>query len=220
MEFMQELFSPIVSLFRLMLDFFYNLTAIAGIENYGIAIILMTIFIKCCLYPLTAKQLRSMKAMQELQPKMKKIQENYKNNPQLMQQKIAELYKDSGVNPLAGCLPLFIQMPILMGVYYSLYGLEYIGDPGFIWVSNLSEPDPIYLLPILSALTTYLTQKQSAAQNEGGANQQMKIMMMVMPIFIGWISLSFPSGLVLYWVTMNVVQIAQQHYMFNYADKD
>ena len=220
MEFMQELFSPIVSLFSIMLDFFYHLTTIAGIENYGIAIILMTIFIKCCLYPLTAKQLRSMKAMQELQPKMKKIQDNYKNNPQLMQQKIAELYKDSGVNPLAGCLPLFIQMPILMGVYYSLYDLEYIGDPGFMWLPNLSKPDPIYALPVLSALTTYLMQKQSSAQNEGGANQQMKIMMMVMPIFIGWISLSFPSGLVLYWVTMNVVQIAQQYYMFNYVDKN
>lgn len=216
---MQDLFSPIVSVFRVMLDAFYGVTAAAGYESYGMAIILMTIVIKGLLYPLTAKQIRSMKAMQEIQPELKKIQNNYKNNPQLMQQKMAELYRESGVNPLAGCLPLLIQMPILMGVYYSLYGLEYSGDPGFMWLPNLSEPDPIYALPILSAATTYLMQKQSSAASPGGENQQMKIMMMVMPIFIGWISLSFPSGLVLYWVTMNVVQIVQQFIMFRNDSK-
>lgn len=219
MEFMQDLFSPIVSVFRVMLDAFYGVTAAVGYESYGVAIILMTIVIKGLLYPLTAKQIRSMKAMQEIQPELKKIQNNYKNNPQMMQQKMAELYRESGVNPLAGCLPLLIQMPILMGVYYSLYGLDYSGDPGFMWLPNLSEPDPIYALPILSAATTYLMQKQSSAASPSGENQQMKIMMMVMPIFIGWISLSFPSGLVLYWVTMNVVQIVQQFIMFRNDSK-
>lgn len=216
---MQDLFSPIVSVFRVMLDAFYGVTAAVGYESYGVAIILMTIVIKGLLYPLTAKQIRSMKAMQEIQPELKKIQNNYKNNPQMMQQKMAELYRESGVNPLAGCLPLLIQMPILMGVYYSLYGLDYSGDPGFMWLPNLSEPDPIYALPILSAATTYLMQKQSSAASPSGENQQMKIMMMVMPIFIGWISLSFPSGLVLYWVTMNVVQIVQQFIMFRADSK-
>ena len=208
-----NLFDPLVQVFRLVFEGFYNLTAAVGFANYGIAIILMTILVKALMYPLTAKQVRSMKAMQELQPALKKLQKDYKNNPQLLQQKMAELYKEAGVNPLAGCLPLLIQMPILMGVYYCLYGYSYSGDPTFLWLASLSDTDPLYVLPILSALTTYIQQKQTMANN-GQDNQQMKIMSYMMPLFIGWISLNFPSGLVVYWVTMNLCQIAQQWYMF------
>ena len=208
-----NLFDPLVQVFRLVFEGFYNLTAAVGFANYGIAIILMTILVKALMYPLTAKQVRSMKAMQELQPALKKLQKDYKNNPQLLQQKMAELYKEAGVNPLAGCLPLLIQMPILMGVYYCLYGYSYSGDPTFLWLPSLSDTDPLYVLPILSALTTYIQQKQTMANN-GQDNQQMKIMSYMMPLFIGWISLNFPSGLVVYWVTMNLCQIAQQWYMF------
>ena len=208
-----NLFDPLVQVFRLVFEGFYNLTAAVGFANYGIAIILMTILVKDLMYPLPAKQVRSMKAMQELQPALKKLQKDYKNNPQLLQQKMAELYKEAGVNPLAGCLPLLIQMPILMGVYYCLYGYSYSGDPTFLWLTSLSDTDPLYVLPILSALTTYIQQKQTMANN-GQDNQQMKIMSYMMPLFIGWISLNFPSGLVVYWVTMNLCQIAQQWYMF------
>ena len=208
-----NLFDPLVQVFRLVFEGFYNLTAAVGFANYGIAIILMTILVKALMYPLTAKQVRPMKAMQDLQPALKKLQKDYKNNPQLLQQKMAELYKEAGVNPLAGCLPLLIQMPILMGVYYCLYGYSYSGDPTFLWLTSLSDTDPLYVLPILSALTTYIQQKQTMANN-GQDNQQMKIMSYMMPLFIGWISLNFPSGLVVYWVTMNLCQIAQQWYMF------
>ena len=208
-----NLFDPLVQVFRLVFEGFYNLTAAVGFANYGIAIILMTILVKALMYPLTAKQVRSMKAMQDLQPALKKLQKDYKNNPQLLQQKMAELYKEAGVNPLAGCLPLLIQMPILMGVYYCLYGYSYSGDPTFLWLTSLSDTDPLYVLPILSALTTYIQQKQTMANN-GQDNQQMKIMSYMMPLFTGWISLNFPSGLVVYWVTMNLCQIAQQWYMF------
>ncbi|MCR5176078.1 MAG: YidC/Oxa1 family membrane protein insertase [Anaerovibrio sp.] len=196
---------------------FYNITALTGFPNYGIAIILMTICLKACLYPLNKKQIKSMKAMQEIQPELKKIQKNYKNNPQLMQQKMAELYQESGVNPLAGCLPLLVQMPFLMGVYYSLYGFEYQGEPTFLWLSSLSDVDTTYILPLLSAITTFLTQKQSM-MNNGQENQQMKMMMYIMPVFIGYISINFPSGLVLYWVVMNICQIVQQWYMFRNED--
>ena len=208
-----NLFDPLVQVFRLVFEGFYNLTAAVGFANYGIAIILMTILVKALMYPLTAKQVRSMKAMQDLQPALKKLQKDYKNNPQLLQQKMAELYKEAGVNPLAGCLPLLIQMPILIGVYYCRYGYSYSGDPTFLWLTSLSDTDPLYVLPILSALTTYIQQKQTMANN-GQDNQQMKIMSYMMPLFIGWISLNFPSGLVVYWVTMNLCQIAQQWYMF------
>ena len=213
--FFGTLFSPIESLLTFVLTGLHNITVSAGFISYGWSIVLLTILVKMILYPLTVKQVKSMKAMQELSPKMKKIQEKYKDDPQVMQQKIAALYKDAGVNPLAGCLPLLIQMPILMGMYYSLYNFHFEeGMEAFFWLPSLSEPDPMYILPILSALTTFLQQKQTTTE----MNQQMKIMMTVMPIFIGWISLQFPSGLVLYWVTMNVTQIVQQWWMYRGDD--
>lgn len=217
MEFIGEVFHPLVVFFQGILGFFYSVTAMLGCQNYGIAIILMTIAIKLCLYPLTVKQIRSMKAMQEIQPAMKKIQAQYKNNPQMMQQQMAALYKDAGVNPLAGCLPLLAQMPILMGIFYALRDLNYDGGANFLWLTTLSEPDPMYILPVLSALTTFLQQKQTSANN--AANPQMKMMMLFMPLFIGWISLNFPAGLVIYWVTMNIMQILQTWWMYRGEEK-
>ena len=217
MEFFSTLFSPIESLLRFVLESLFAITSAAGFASYGWAIILLTIIVKMALYPLTVKQVKSMKAMQELSPKMKKIQEKYKDNPQVMQQKIGALYKDAGVNPLAGCLPLLIQMPILMGMYYSLYNFSYPTPESayFLWMTSMSNPDPLYILPVLSALTTFLQQKMTTTDSN---NPQMKMMMFIMPLFIGWISINFPSGLVLYWVTMNVVQIAQQWWMYRGED--
>ena len=211
MGFFGTILAPVENLLHFVLESLHSLTDLAGVGSYGLAIILLTIIIKMLLYPLTVKQVKSMKAMQELSPKMKKIQEKYKDNPQVMQQKVGALYKDAGVNPLAGCLPLLIQMPILMGMYYALFNFNYPSPEAaqFLWLPSMSESDPLYILPVLSALTTFLQQKMTTTE----MNQQMKIMMTVMPIFIGWISLTFPSGLVLYWVTMNVVQIAQQWWM-------
>ena len=213
MEFFSTIFSPIESLLRFVLETLFAITSAAGFASYGWAIILLTIIVKMVLYPLTVKQVKSMKAMQELSPKMKKIQEKYKDNPQMMQQKIGALYKDAGVNPLAGCLPLLIQMPILMGMYYSLYNFNYPTPESayFLWMTSMSDPDPLYILPVLSALTTFLQQKMTTTDSN---NPQMKMMMFIMPLFIGWISINFPSGLVLYWVTMNVVQIIQQWWMY------
>ena len=213
MEFFSTIFSPIESLLRFVLETLFAITSAAGFASYGWAIILLTIIVKMALYPLTVKQVKSMKAMQELSPKMKKIQEKYKDNPQVMQQKIGALYKDAGVNPLAGCLPLLIQMPILMGMYYSLYNFSYPTPESayFLWMTSMSNPDPLYILPVLSALTTFLQQKMTTTDSN---NPQMKMMMFIMPLFIGWISINFPSGLVLYWVTMNVVQIIQQWWMY------
>ena len=212
MGFFGTILAPVENLLLFVLESLHSLTDLAGVGSYGLAIILLTVIIKMLLYPLTVKQVKSMKAMQELSPKMKKIQEKYKDNPQVMQQKVGALYKEAGVNPLAGCLPLVIQMPILMGMYYALYNFSYSSPEAaqFLWLPSMSEADPLYILPVLSAFTTFLQQKMTTTE----MNQQMKIMMTVMPIFIGWISLTFPSGLVLYWVTMNVVQIAQQWWMY------
>lgn len=204
------IFDMFIGWLEQILELFFQLSSTLGFESYGIAIILMTVVIKMILYPLTIKQVKSMKAMQDIQPEMKRLQEKHKKNPEMLQKEMARIYKDAGVNPLAGCLPLIAQMPILMGMFYALQNFKYAGDPSFLWLANLSLPDPYYVLPVLSALTTFIQQKQTTTE----MNQQMKMMMIFMPIFIGWISLTFPAGLVIYWVISNITQIFQQWWMY------
>ncbi|WP_110954563.1 YidC/Oxa1 family membrane protein insertase [Anaerosinus massiliensis] len=210
-----DLFNAFIGYLQSFLTIFYNLSDTLGYANYGVAIILMTIVIKMLLYPLTVKQVKSMKAMQEMQPEMKKLQEKYKNKPAELQKEMASLYSKAGVNPLAGCLPLIAQMPILIGIFYAIRDYVYEGSPTFFWVTNLSQADPYYILPVVSALTTYIQQKQTTVE----VTQQTKMMMIFMPLFIGWISLTFPSGLVLYWVVSNIMQILQQWWMYRSDDK-
>ena len=110
---------------------------------------------------------------------------------------------------MAGCLPLVLQMPIFIVIFYGLRDFTFNGATSFLWLTDLAQPDPLYILPVLSALTTYYQQKQTSTE----MNQQAKMMLMFMPLFIGYISTTFSSGLVLYWVTMNTVQIVQQWWM-------
>ncbi|WP_144353048.1 YidC/Oxa1 family membrane protein insertase [Sporomusa termitida] len=193
------------------LTFFYNVTTSIGFPNYGIAIILLTIAIKALMYPLTVKQVKSMKAMQDIQPKMKELQEKYKGNPEKLNKELANLYKEAGVNPLAGCLPLLVQMPFLIAIFFAIRDYQYaLLPPSFLWMTDLAQPDPTFILPVLSALTTYIQQKQTTTE----MTQQNKMMLIFMPIFIGYISLTFPAGLVLYWVVSNMFQIGQQWFMY------
>lgn len=211
------------------LRIFYGMTSSLGMPSYGLAIILMTIAVKILLYPITKKQIESMKAMSAIQPKMEAIKEKYKNDKERLNMELANLYKSEGVNPLSGCLPLLIQMPIMIGIFYGIRDFEYVGSSSFlIWdiaksfkdvnaASGFSAAMPYLILPILSALTTYITSKQTTPS--GGAAAQMKMMTMMMPIFIGYISIDFPSGLILYWVVMNIMQIIQQSMMDKAAGK-
>ena len=140
-------------------------------------------------------------------------------DPKRLQQEMGALYRNAGVNPLAGCLPLLVQMPFLMGMFYALQSLDYGGDPTFLWIENLSNPDPFYILPVLSAVSTYVLQKQTASSSGSAQMQmQMKIMAVVMPLFIGWISCNFAAGLVIYWIVNNVIQILQQWWMYRHED--
>lgn len=199
--------SPLSSIVQQVVTFLYSLTVNIGFPSYGLAIIIMTIIVKLILYPLTAKQIASTKSMMELQPKMKAIQEKYKNDKVLLNQKLAELYKEQGINPLAGCLPLLVQMPIMIGIFYGIRDFNYVGPTNFLWMQNISQPDPLFILPVLSALTTFIQSKQSMPDTSSAQN---KIMLYFMPFFIGYISFKFPAGLVLYWVIMNLMQIGQQ----------
>lgn len=192
------------------LTYCYNLTVSMGFANYGVAIIVMTVLIKMLLYPLTVKQIRSMKAMSELQPKMKALQEKYKDDKQKLQTEISNLYKVSGVNPLSGCLPLVVQMPILIAIFYAIRDYQYVGPTTFLWLADLANPDPTYVLPVISAATTFVQSLQTMPDTSSAQN---KMMLYFMPVFIGYISLQFSAGLVLYWIITNLVQILQQWWM-------
>ena len=216
-----EIFQVLVDFMRTLLTYCYNLTEALGFPSYGIAIIIMTIGIKAILAPLTAKQVKSMKGMQKLQPKMKEIQNKYKNDPQRAQQEIAKMYKELGVNPLSGCLPLLVQMPFLIAIFYALQGYPY--DPAyesFLWLPSLGEADHLYILPVLSALSTFVMSKQTVQDATGAGAGQQKIMQIFMPLFIGYISLNFPSGLVIYWVVSNIFQMIQQFFIYRNDNKE
>lgn len=178
------------------------LTELTG--NYGVAIILLTIAIRLLMYPLTLKQMKSAVAMRKLQPKLQALQERYKDNPQEYQKRMMELWKENNVNPFSGCLPLLLQLPILYALFAVLRDFSFDGiSPNFlIW--DLSISDPIYLLPILAGITTYFQAMMTMT------DPSQRTMMMIMPVFITFISISFPAGLVLYWFVSNLFAIGQQ----------
>jgi len=200
------------------LNFFYDLTKTLGVPNYGLAIIFLTIAIKMILYPLSVKQMRSLKITQQLQPKIKEVQEKYKKDPQKAQAAVMEIYKQYGANPLSGCLPLLIQMPILIALYQTLYKFDfavkahasflYSPEMGF-WIENLKMPDKFLVMPLLAAVTTFALQKMTTNMQD----QTQKTLLFAMPLFIGFITYKFPSGLGLYWVVTNIVGAIQQYFI-------
>lgn len=201
----------------------YAFTVQIGMPSYGLAIIFITIAIKLVMFPLTQKQMKSMRAMQEIAPKAKSIQEKYKDDPQVMQQKTMELYKEHGVNPMGGCLPLLIQMPIFIAFYQSLYKFQYIdtAHKGFLWINDVAllvknDPDITkFILPILAALTTYYQQRISTSNSN---DPTQKAMLYFMPLMMAYITFTVPAGLGLYWVVFNILGILQQLYV-NYTHK-
>ena len=204
------------SIVQQVITFLYGVTSTVGLPSYGLAIVIMTIIVKLVLYPLTKKQIESTKAMMSMQPKMKALQEKYKDDKQRLNLELANLYKTEGVNPLAGCLPLLVQMPIMIGIFYGIRDFQYAGPSNFLWMESISVPDPMYILPILSAATTFIQSKQTMPDTGSAQN---KMMLYFMPLFIGYISLNFPAGLVIYWVVMNIMQIGQQALMSKAAGK-
>ena len=183
------------------------------VGNWGWAIIVLTILINVIIFPLNHKSVVSMRKMQELQPEMKAIQERYKHlkttdpDKQKMNKEIMGLYRDRGVNPASGCLPMVLTMPILFAFYRLLFAaIELRGAPFMWWIDDLSARDPFYITPIVMGGTMVLQQRMAPSQ---GDPMQQKIMMF-MPIFFTFLFLGMPSGLVLYWLTGNVLRIGQQ----------
>ena len=205
------------------------LNAVYGIVgDYGLAIIIVTILMRIIILPLTLKQEKSMKKMKELQPELEKIKEKYKDDPQEYQRKTAELYKESGVNPLGGCLPLLIQMPIFVALYWAFTGDAIPKDAKFLWFT-LKQPDRLFmigkfafnLLPILNVVVTYIQQKIMTGATSGQeSNQQMQTMLYMMPIMMLFIFYNMPSGVMLYYLVSGAWSLAQQYFILKGRSDD
>ena len=175
--------------------------------NWGWTIVVFTIAIKLALFPLSAAGYRSMAKMKVVTPKMQAVRERFKNDPQKMNQAMMELYKTEKINPLGGCFPILIQMPVFLSLYWVLQAsVEMRGAPWVGWITDLTSPDPWYILPVIYAISMYITTKLNPAP----ADPMQAKMMMFMPLAFSVMFFFFPSGLVLYWVVNNVLSIAQQ----------
>ena len=197
-----------MSYIRQFLTFLLNTTD-KYVGNFGVSIIIVTILIKIMLLPLTLKQDKSMKEMKKLQPEIEKIKEKYANDKQMLNIKTMELYKEHKVNPLGGCLPLLLQLPILFALFGVLRNGIIPKDSSFLWL-KLSVPDQFYILPVLNGAVSFLQQKLMGSAD---SNPQMKNMMYVFPIMMIFISYRMPSGLQVYWLTSSILAVVQQYFI-------
>ena len=199
-----------------LLTFIYNL-----VGNYGISLIILTVLVKLILYPLYFKQIKSTASMSSIQPKIKAIQEKYKNDKEKMNEEMAKITKDENFNPMGGCLPMLIQLPIIWGLFTLFRNpIKYIADENmifavhqsFLWIKDLGQPD-LWILPIAAAVSTYISfamTQQLTGQNEmmGGQGKSMNmIMKYFFPLSILWLARAYPAGLAIYWAGGQFIQI-------------
>src|SRR5215208_3876235 len=201
-DFFQNLFSPIVSVLGAVLLYFHQTLG----APWWLSIVMLTVIVRSLLFPLTVKQVRSMRAMQDLKPQMDKV------------------YQEQGVNPLGGCLPILVQMPIFIGIFYVIR--KFGGTPGrtapeydsfthggILWFQDLSHADPYYILPIISAVTM-LAATEITAKN---VDPQQRWLMRLLPVGFTIFLLNFPAGLFMYWITSNLVTLVQNYVIYNYG---
>jgi YidC/Oxa1 family membrane protein insertase len=219
-DFFANLFSPVVDVLGVVLLYFHETLG----TPWWLSIALLTVVVRTLLFPLTVKQVKSMRAMQDLRPEMERIRSQYRDNRQKQQEEIMRLYQERKVNPLGGCLPILVQMPIFIGIFYVIrkfggYSLggrtvppEYpsFHEGGILWFQNLSVADPYYILPILSALTM-LAATEITAHN---IDPQQRWIMRLLPIGITVFLFNFPAGLFVYWITSNLVTLTQNYIIY------
>lgn len=187
------------------LKFFYKY-----VGNYGIAIIIITLILKVIFFPLTHKSYKSMKDMQKLQPKMVALKEKFKNDRDAMNKAVMELYRDNKVNPMGGCLPMIVQIPVFFALYKALmFSIELRHAPFIFWITDLADKDPYYVTPVIMGVTMFIQQKMTPSQMDPIQQK----MMLALPVVFTFMFLSFPSGLVLYWLVNNILTIGQQMYI-------
>ncbi len=196
---------------------FFMLTVIHSfVGNWGLAIIGLTIIVKSFLYPLSAASFRSMAKMRKLQPEMTRLKERFGDDRQQFSQAMMELYKKEGANPLGGCFPILLQMPVFLALYWTLMeSVELRQAPFFLWIHDLSAMDPYFILPILMGISMFLTQRMQPEPPDPVQAKVFKFMPIMFTFFFLW----FPSGLVLYWLVNNILSILQQVYVTRQLDK-
>ncbi|WP_457634977.1 membrane protein insertase YidC [Persephonella sp.] len=188
----------------IVLHFFYNYT-----HNWGVAIILLTVLIRIIFFPLNHKSLKAMKKMADLAPEIKKLQKKYKDDPQKLQQEMMRLYAEHGANPMSGCLPIIVQIPVFIALYNVLMvTVELKNAPFMLWITDLSSKDPYYILPILMGLSMVAQQWITPSSDK---NQRM--IMYIMSAVFTFMFMNFPSGLVLYWLTNNILGLIQSYFI-------
>jgi len=204
----------VVYWFSLALDTFANWFS----GEYGLAVLVMVLIVRTLILPLTMKQVRSSKAMQAIQPQLKEIQAKYKDTPEKVQQETMKLFQENKVNPMAGCLPLIIQMPIYIALYNSIYGNSSLRTHDFLWL-QLGSPDHLFILPVLAAITTFIQTWMMMRMNPAQQIGPMQFMLWVYPILIFVMSYQFPSALPLYWFYSNIYTIVQNYFLYRNNDK-
>jgi YidC/Oxa1 family membrane protein insertase len=184
-------------------------------SNYGIVIVVFALIIKAIFHPLTKKQVLSMRKMQALAPKMEKLKERFKSDPARMNQEMMKMYKEAGINPLSGCLPLLPQMPIFYALFQVFRTTIELRGAGFMgWITDLSQKDPYYILPIIMTVSMFVQQKLSST------DPKQKLLLYLMPLIFGFMFRNFPAGLTLYWTMFNVFSIIEQVWLIGHPSKD
>ena len=219
-DFFQTLFSPVVDILGTVLLYFHQTLG----APWWLSIVMLTVIVRSLLFPLTVKQVKSMRAMQDLKPEMDRVRAQYRDNVQKQREEMAKVYQDRGVNPLGGCLPILVQMPIFIGIFYVIR--QFGGTPGrtdplypsftdggILWFQDLAHKDPTYLLPIISAVTM-LAATEITSKN---VDPQQRWLMRLLPIGFTAFLLSFPAGLFVYWITSNLVTLIQNYVIYNHG---
>lgn len=211
------IFSIVARPLLAMLNFFYGY-----VGNYGVAIILLTLVVKVVLWPLSYKSYKSMEQMKKLQPLMAKLKEKYGDDKEALNREMMQLYKTYKVNPASGCLPIFVQIPVFIGLYQGLLGsiqlrhapfITHLPFTDIVWLADLSVKDPFYITPLIMGGTMLI--QQLLTPSSGDPTQQK--MMLIMPVVFTFMFLNFPAGLVVYWLASNVISIAQQWWQLRRA---
>lgn len=212
LDFLGTLFSPLTNLLGSGLEFFHAQGA-----PWWLSIAILTVIVRSILFPLTVRQVRSMRAMQDLKPDMDRIRAKYKDNKQKQQEEMMNLYKDRQVNPFGSCLPLLVQMPIFITMFYVIRGFGEthpdFTSGGLAWFLDLSSKDPFYILPVLSAVTM-LAASEITSKN---IDPQQRWLMRLLPVVFTVFLLNFPAGLFMYWITSNLVTLVQNYVIYNFG---
>jgi YidC/Oxa1 family membrane protein insertase len=177
--------------------------------NYGIALLVVTVLVRLLVMPLMIKQIRYQKVLQQLQPDIQKIRQKHKGDNQKIQEETMKLWQKHGANPMSGCFPMLVQLPVLYALFGAIEGNTALNNYTFLGIFHLGSPDHYYILPLLAAVTTYLSSKVMMTGNDS----QQKMMLFIMPVFIFLIGSRFASGLALYWIYTNIFQTVQSYFV-------